>query len=334
MQPFLPCGAVTGIGSLPMHDARDAIGFVAENSPVIPFWPQLPNRSRREHVVLQGLGSLSDLVEPRAPGYGYRVRPGAMDVLLWHLEAGPAEIDERSAAGLVEFERALQTGVFDGARALKGQLEGPITTASYLFDGDRSLAAVPDCLRAVAAYVARLAQAQIRMLRQFGLPVLFFVDEPGLCLICKTTDRLIRDRALAGCLGAVRDAGAIAGLHCCAAQPIDRMCLANPDILSFDAHQGLECLFKSPEGREFLQRGGTTACGLIPTWECLSELKPESIFARWLHAASQLGNVRDLARRTMVTATCGLGLVSESAARSSFSLAHAVSALLARVAYG
>jgi hypothetical protein len=198
-------------------------GSLPRTSP-IPFWPQLPNRSRQEHVVLQGLGSLSDLVEPRVTGYGYRVRPGAMDVLLRHLEAGLAEMDARSAAGLAEFERSLQTGMFDSARALKGQMEGPITMASYLFNGDRPLAAVPNCLRAVTAHVVRLAQAQIRMLRQFGLPVLFFVDEPSLCLACETASSSMRDRALADCLGAVRDAGAIAGLHCCAAQPIDRMC--------------------------------------------------------------------------------------------------------------
>jgi hypothetical protein len=81
-----------------------------------------------------------------------------MDVLLRHLEAGLAEMDARSAAGLAEFERSLQTGMFDSARALKGQMEGPITMASYLFNGDRPLAAVPNCLRAVTAHVVRLAQ--------------------------------------------------------------------------------------------------------------------------------------------------------------------------------
>lgn len=68
---FLPCGAVTGIGSLPLRDAKEAFRFVAEFSPDVPFWPQLPKRSPREHVVLQGIGPLAALVEPRRFGHGY-----------------------------------------------------------------------------------------------------------------------------------------------------------------------------------------------------------------------------------------------------------------------
>jgi len=39
MREFLPQGQVTGIGSLPHHDPEDAVRFIAEHSPTIPFWP-------------------------------------------------------------------------------------------------------------------------------------------------------------------------------------------------------------------------------------------------------------------------------------------------------
>jgi hypothetical protein len=333
-RPFLPFGAATGIGSLPMRSARSAVEFVAERSPVVPFWPQLPRRCPQERAILQGLGSLADLVEPRQSGYGYRARPGCLDELLWRLEAGPVEMDARCAAGLVEFEDALKAGAFRSARALKGQIEGPITLASYIFDGDRPFVIEDDYLQAVTAHIGRLAQAQIRMLRQFELPVLFFIDEPGLCLAQRATSRSSQARALASCLRVVQNSGALSGLHCCADQPIERMCRANPDILSFDAHRGLERFFESPTARSFLRRGGSVAYGLVPTWNRLNELSADQLVARWLRGATQAGDIKGLARRAMITSTCGLGLVSESAAARSFELSQQIAALLERIACG
>jgi len=189
-------------------------------------------------------------------GYGYRVRPGAMDVLLRHLEAGLAEMDARSAAGLAEFERSLQTGMFDSARALKGQMEGPITMASYLFNGDRPLAAVPNCLRAVTAHVVRLAQRRFECFDNSDCRSCFLWMNPVYALPAK--------RPAARC---------------------ETVRSPTVSVRCETPAQSLACI-AAPHSR-------LTGCA------------------------------------TMVTATCGLGLVSEPAARSSFSLAHAVSALLA-----
>ena len=67
-------GAVTGIGSLPFTCSKSAIEAVAEFSPEVPYWPQLPRLSERESIIGQGLGIVADLVEPRSEGYGYEVR--------------------------------------------------------------------------------------------------------------------------------------------------------------------------------------------------------------------------------------------------------------------
>ena len=63
--PFVAAGAVTGIGSLPLTSATAAIRSVAEFSPEVPFWPQLPQLSERESIVGQGLGIVENLIEPR-----------------------------------------------------------------------------------------------------------------------------------------------------------------------------------------------------------------------------------------------------------------------------
>src|SRR5712671_7488058 len=72
--PFVAAGAVTGIGSLPLTSVTSAVRAVAEFSPEVPFWPQLPQLSQQESIVGQGLAIVEDLIEPRNEGYGYRCR--------------------------------------------------------------------------------------------------------------------------------------------------------------------------------------------------------------------------------------------------------------------
>jgi len=159
---------------------------------------------------------------------------------------------------------------------------------------------------------------------------LLFVDEPALCLEA-TADAVSEERrlsALAVTLEGARKRGAIAGLHCCAARPFRRMCRAKPDILSFDAHEGLELFFADGDARDFVKQGGAVAYGLIPTWPGLDGVNPAGIFSRWLKAAALAGDPQELARRAMITATCGLGLLEPGSIAPSFSAAHEVGKLI------
>ena len=130
---FTPAGAVTGIGSLPLMSMRSAIQSVAEFSPEIPFWPQLPRLSEREAAIGQGLGILADLDRASQEGYGYQVkaRPNRFGAGILHRSSG--ELTPANAAGFGAFEEALSSGLFKSAIAVKGQIEGPITLSAYLF---------------------------------------------------------------------------------------------------------------------------------------------------------------------------------------------------------
>jgi hypothetical protein len=134
--------------------------------------------------------------------------------------------------------------------------------------------------------------------------------------------------ALRATLDAARFRGAIAGLHCCAAGPLSRMYRAKPDILSFDAHEGLESFFSNPASAAFVRDGGTVAYGLIPTLRDLKGVSAERIFTRWLTLASLAGDPQRFARQALVTATCGLGLLPEESVPESFRLAKAVGQLM------
>jgi len=171
---------------------------------------------------------------------------------------------------------------------------------------------------------------QIERLNVSGLPVVLFVDEPALCLEDSADSVLEEQRidALAATLENARTRGAYAGLHCCAARPFERMCRAKPDILSFDADEGLDLFFTDWHALDFVQQGGTVAYGLVPTRPGVNAADAASIFIRWLKAASLAGDPRTFAQRAMITATCGLGLLEETSIEESFGVAHSISKLV------
>jgi len=233
-----------------------------------------------------------------------------------------------NAASFGAFEEALSSAVFSSAIAVKGQIEGPITLSAYLFYKDQAFLSDPALFAAIAFHVSQMVCWQIDRLKSAGLPVLLFVDEPALCLEAPAGTL----NALAVTLEDARVRGAYAGLHCCAAQPFGRMCRAKPDILSFDAHEGLELFFADADARHFIDQGGMVAYGLVPTLPSLEALDPAAIFIRWLKAATLAGDPQELAQKSMITATCGLGLLHPSAVAESFNAAHAVSKLIRAVA--
>jgi len=333
--PFMPAGAVTGIGSLPLVSAASAIRAVAEVSPEIPFWPQLPRLSERESVIGQGLGIVADHIEPRNEGYGYQVKEGRVDSVLEILHRSSGELTPANAAGFGAFEEALSSGVFSAAVAVKGQIEGPITLSAYLFHQGRPFLSDPALFAAIAFHVSQIICWQIDRLKSAGLPVLLFVDEPALCLEATVANSVSEEKmlnALAVILEGARVRGAYAGLHCCAARPFERMRRANPDILSFDAHEGLELFFTDSHALDFVHRGGTVAYGIVPTRPGVNAVDSASIFIRWLQAASQAGDPQGFAQRAMITATCGLGLLGTSSVAESFSVAHSISKLIRALA--
>jgi hypothetical protein len=312
-----------------------AIQSVAEFSPEIPFWPQLPQLSERESVIGQGLAILADLVQPREEGYGYEVKQGRIDSVLDLLHRSSGELTSANAAGFGAFEEALSSGLFKSAIAVKGQIEGPITLSAYLFYQGRPFLSDASLFAAVAFHVSQIICWQIDRLKSAGLPVLLFVDEPALCLEAPAANAVPEEQRLSALSVALDDArirGAFAGLHCCAARPIWRMCRAKPDILSFDAHAGLELFFADPDALDFVHNGGLVAYGMVPTWSRLDSTDSAGIFTRWLKAASLAGDPQELAQGAMITATCGLGLLDASAVAESFSLARGVSRLIGSLA--
>src|SRR5258708_15919993 len=118
--PFVAAGAVTGVGSLPLTSVTSAIRSVAEFSPEVPFWPQLPQLSQQESIVGQGLGIVQDLTEPRNEGYGYQVKEGQLDSVLEILHRSSGELTPANAAGVRAVKAAMSSGLFSSSIDLNG----------------------------------------------------------------------------------------------------------------------------------------------------------------------------------------------------------------------
>ena len=203
--------------------------------------------------------------------------------------------------------------------------------SAYLFHRGRPFLSDPALFAAIAFHISQIICWQIERLKLAGLSVLLFVDEPALCLDAPAAGIISEEKrleALAVTLEDARVRGAYAGLHCCAARPFDRMLRAQPDILSFDADEGLELFFADSHARDFVHRGGMVAYGVVPTRPGVNALDSASIFVRWLQAVSQAGDPQEFAQRALITATCGLGLLDPSSVVESFSVAHSISRLV------
>lgn len=174
--------------------------------------------------------------------------------------------------------------------------------------------------------VCRLAVWQVERLARFGKPVMIFVDEPILAIHLRGAERNFLRRVL----DSVRHAGALAGIHCCALGAAPSVFAAAPDVISFDAYHELEPYMAAAHATGFIEEGGILALGLIPTIADPFVVTPEALLARWMSTVQDMGlSPNRLLAHTVITATCGLGLVDENAARGSFLQAQRLARRLA-----
>jgi hypothetical protein len=259
--------------------------------------------------------------------------------LLERLEQAPAHLEPARSPGFFAFEQAMAAGRFAHAVAVKGQLLGPLTLAWQLSAEGIPLVTLPVYRAAIGRYLQRLARWQIDRLAQWGKPVLFFLDEPCLAFAPSPsqTPQEGRVAVLHDLLAALRRPGVLLGVHTCARLSPGKGALAalgqaRPDILAFDAYQGLEVFCADPAAQDFLRAGGRVAWGLVPTWPRLDQLDPQALYTRWRGAVTGVMAVEAVARQTLITATCGLGLLPAPAVASSFHLAHQLAQRMAQVA--
>ena len=329
-------GARIAVGSLPQADAQSAVRVQCQAFPEVPAWPQMPKRTIRERITLQGLSGLPGLHFKQDGTATWKPPPGGWNILSMKLvearksgELNSAALTPDDAAGFFAFLKEGPSFFKPELQAVKGQCVGPVTLGMAL----RSPEGKP-CLRdqeameALVEYLTNHALWQARTLSTLGKPVVMFLDEPsrgGWDPVEMGLDpRTVRgwyDRIL----GPLQEEGVLTGLHACGKGPFAWALRSCVEIFHFDGHRFLDPLLgESGDLAAFLGQGGWLSFGMVPT--AMSHgVFPEAagLVDRWMRFAHELSRrgvpSGTLAAQSAFSTSCGLGggslAVAEEASR-------------------
>jgi len=332
-------GMATGVGSFPFPDAAQAIDFIRKCLPDIPHWPQLPVVSSCENMYLQYAEGLPCTEVNEAEG---KIIFNTKDDIFGPMEKfyqnfldhnlDAFAIAPRYAAGLY----ALLDTIKEPLPILKGQSLGPISFGLTVTDQDRRAIFYHDQLRdVIIKHLALKAEWQAKKLKEYAKEVIIFIDEPYLASFGSAYISLSREdvvQALNEVSAAIRNAGAIPGVHCCANTDWSLLMETDINILNFDAYEFADNMGLYPEKiNEFLSAGGALAWGVIPTSEKIDSETSDSLLQRLNNEVDKLaekGVPRDLLKQqALVTPSCGTGSLSLEQAKRVYSLLGEVGAL-------
>lgn len=343
---FVPNFTATGIGTLPLVEAKEAVEAVCSRLPQMPYWPQLPRRGAIEDMNLQYSRPLAPLVRADLEGRSLLAHPGqsreqALAAFYERLLSGPEEdfgLRPEEAAGFFAFVERVQ-GAGPGAFPwLKGHVTGPLTLAAAVLGGDgKALLYDDEMAEAIAKGLGVASAAQAKQLAVLGRPLMLFFDEPflsgyGSAFSPVSREKVIELLSLAAQETRERAPGVILGVHCCGNTDWGMLVDAGLDVLNLDSAGFGEHLLLYPEalGRLY-DRGGAVAWGAVPTVEYKGT---ETARQLWDHMRGLLERLAEqgfdratLARQALVTPACGLGSLEQGKALAILDLTSQVSEL-------
>ncbi len=343
---FTPKASATVIGSFPHTDPEEACGLVFRRLKDIPAWPQLPRRDFLEDMNVQYSRALPCLVvdhENRKVGFDTsRDLAGELERFYTKFIEEDIEyfgLDESHAAGFECFLDSVRAGKAAEARALKGQISGPLTLGlmTDAVDGKYALYK-PDLFDAVVKCCAMNARWQTRKLKEnTGTPIVFF-DEPSLSIIGSgfySVDKDLVAGSFREIINAIKSEGGLAGTHCCGNADWDDLMDLDLDIISFDAADDIiaDKFITSRRINAFIEKGGTIAWGIVPTLkEKIEKADGKSIEKSFRGHVKRLEGrglgEEAILERSLLTPSCGTATLSISLTEKVMELLEGLSSTL------
>lgn len=313
----------TGIGSVPFKDPQKACSVIFDNFRSIPFWPQLPMRSFLENMYVQFSERLPGLVLDEAGKTIHidtsKVASAIEEVYAKYLD-GDVEffaVSEDHAKGFYEFLELLKTGASQ-IKFAKGHITGPISCALFLTDENkRSVIYDKDLFEVLTKTLIMKARWQIKKIKRHTGNVILFIDEPYLVSIGSSFVNINADEAakkLDEVVDAIKKENVLAGIHCCGNTDWSILLKRDIDIVSFDAYNFVkEFSIYSADIKNFLNRGGTIAWGIVPSSDDIANETKKSLSERLKAAVKTLTDkgIDQDSISSMVTPSCGVGTLDE-----------------------
>ena len=310
------------VGSLPFTDPQDAVQFQLEVFTEIPAWPQLPRRSPREKMNLQGLSGLPGLSWPSPEQPVWTLAPGDIPEALEFLKAGKgggkAAFKAEEAAGFYAFLKAKGSAAFQSAMAVKGQCAGPVTLGlSILEEQGLPLLRSKESMGVLVQYLLLHAKWQIQQLRSLHSQVVFFLDEPSLGAGFNPSGFGLEWVDIQGWLRQIleplQEVGVLTGIHCCGRGPWNWALETSQEFFHFDAFNHIPLLMEqAPQVGSFLEKGGMLVWGMIPTALTSGDFPDTAVLLkRWDDAFEAFAKrgvpKKNLIEQSYFSTSCGLG---------------------------
>lgn len=338
---FEPHFAAIAIGSLPHADPERAVRVMLDTFDEVPAWPQLPGLGFRENMYAQysqGMPGIrldddrkrvwfqvGDTLPPELERFYEAVINGDLDAFA---------MTPDYAMGLATFTGGRLADELQGRPYIKGQVTGPVSFGLTVTDQDGKAAIYyPELEQAIVKALTLKGAWQSRTLRRAapGAGVIVFYDEPylhsvGSALISVSREQVVEDirECLAGC-------GAdITGVHCCGNTDWSLVFATEVDVVHFDAYEYMEPFVAyGPEIAAHLQRGGSLAWGVVPKDESVMDVDAAELAALLESGFDELQargiDRRLLARRSLVSPSCGLGPATVEVSERALELTREVS---------
>ncbi len=334
-------GSATGIGSMPNNDAEKALDIIKQTINQGPHWPQLPKRGRQESFIRQYLTPLvrlglvdiqsgdSPIFNDNAPDWLEKVEKFYEYYLAYEEGGASAEetlsffaIPPEAASGFHLFLEQGWDNMSPVPHFLKGHISGPLTVGLQVFAQDKSAVFYREDLRDILTKTLTLIAAyQVNEMKRFSLPVVIFIDEPGLLTFGQSSYvSLSRDDisdSLEQIVKGITRAGGIAGSHCCSGVDWSILFDLPFQVINFDAYGFFESMLVYARHLDtFLSKGGCLSWGVVPTSEEVETETVDTLKQRFFDGLDRLSRQGvdkwRLLEQYMITPSCGAGALSEA----------------------
>ncbi|MFA7695811.1 MAG: hypothetical protein WCX63_09775 [Methanoregula sp.] len=318
-----PHSLATGVGALPHTDPVLACSDVLSIFPEFPYAPTLPDRGLLESIVFNDSAQLPGQLirEDRLLYDSTRDNTAAMEqVYLDFVEENfaPYGLDQTHASAFSE----MMTRQFPKAQVLKCQVTGPVTFGMQVVDADKRPiyydSQLADVLSKMIALKARWCENEMQA-RTGVKETLVVLNEPYLASLGSSVVPLDKESVRSGWHDIASLVKGGLGIHCCSNTDWGFVIGLDPSVISLDAYgTAKEFLLYADAIREYMERGGVVAWGIIPAeYKLFAAETVDSLYARYCAIRTQLAKqvpVELFDAQSLITPSCGIRFADRNGA--------------------
>lgn len=320
---------ITGIGSFPFTDIDEAIDLIFSTCKEIPFWPQLPKRSLVENMYTPFIEGVPCIVNDEGKNTIFMdtTRTDGIEEFYENVASeniNAFTVSEKYIPGFYRFLERLKE-IEDDISFIKCQLTGPFSMGLGLKDeNDKPVIynfAFYDIIKKALNMKAKWMIGKIKETYP-GTDIIIFLDEPYMVSFGSAYVSIPREDVISSLNEVIDGLTARRGIHVCGNTDWSVPFQSDIDIVNYDAFSHLDTIFYFNEDlKEFLDRGGWIAPGIVPSSPEVMAETPDSVRDRAALFIEKIAGVTAPDTDSILfTTSCGLGSLNENEAKQAMNL--------------